>query len=72
VQDIRWVQIHDLSWHGIRDEGNGSTRTFCGRVLVADASKERDTLPAEASCEVCLRSVARAADPGPDTERPEA
>jgi len=50
-----WVKIR--SWHVLRDDG---LATLCGRQANGDIV---DTLPAEKSCETCLRIVARQDDP---------
>lgn len=55
---IRWACI--VSWHVVKaDDG---THTLCGRSLDrTQAGNLRDELPAEKSCETCLRMVARRA-----------
>jgi len=53
---ILWGRIR--SWHALDASYTG--RTLCGRV-VTNAGVV-DTLPAEKSCETCLRIVARKAD----------
>lgn len=52
---MRWARI--VSWHAVGPDG---TRTLCGRSLNrTEAGNLRDELPAEKSCESCLRIVAR-------------
>jgi len=54
---MQWVKIR--SWHAIRQTRDLRTHTLCGRI---SAGEIRDELPAEKSCETCLRIVARRAD----------
>ncbi len=57
--DVEWVQRRpELSWHAVRDWTRvpGRARTVCGRTVSGETS---DALPAEKSCETCLRIVAR-------------
>lgn len=56
---IEWVRIR--SWHAIRLTRSIEPRTLCGRKATGDAPLS-DTLPADKSCETCLRIVARQAD----------
>lgn len=56
---MRWAKI--LSWHGVREDG----KTLCGRSLNrTQIGNARDELPAEKSCETCLRLYARVVDAG--------
>jgi hypothetical protein len=66
--DIRWVKID--SWHAIRGDSMGHHLTMCGRV-VNELGETSETLPAEKSCENCLRIVARAMDIEPAGPVPE-
>lgn len=55
---VRWVKIR--SWHAVKGERILRVwRTQCGRYAMGDPVNE---LPAERSCETCLRIVARLAD----------
>lgn len=56
---MKWVKIR--SWHAVRNPSRSPNRyvTFCG--LVGDGPPVED-LPAEKSCESCLRITARQAD----------
>lgn len=57
---MTWVRI--VSWHAVLTPTRmfDTYRTVCGRrVTTTDV---RDDLPAERSCEVCLRIVARKND----------
>lgn len=63
--DVKWVKIK--AWHGVNasehrpDVGRDFfIRTFCGRR--PHAQSLLDTLPAEKSCESCLRIIARLSD----------
>jgi hypothetical protein len=64
--DVTWVKIK--SWHAVRlmSDRDGRTSTLCGRLLgdptEQDVVEYSMTLPAEKSCEVCLRIVARRVD----------
>jgi len=57
MADIIWVKI--TSWHALRRDNSRST--FCG-LEVAEQDPISDELPAEKSCENCLRIVARKED----------
>ena len=57
--NVTWVRI--VSWHAVRLTRSIAPRTRCGRTAAADAPI-RTVLPAEKSCETCLRIVAREAD----------
>ena len=52
--DIRWSKIQ--SWHAIQHESDAGHSTYCGREAHGEVV---DDLPAEKSCESCLRIVAR-------------
>jgi hypothetical protein len=56
--NIAWVRIR--SWHAL-PLGALNFRTVCGRTAKFD-SEVVDELPADKSCETCLRIVARKAD----------
>lgn len=51
-----WVWVRIRSWHAYV----GGGRTLCGRTIWDGETS--DTLPAEKSCETCLRLVARRVD----------
>lgn len=53
---MTWVKVR--SWHAIRLTRSLEPRTLCGRTAAADAELS-ETLPAEKSCESCLRILAR-------------
>lgn len=53
----QYVRIR--SWHVIRLTRSGQPFTLCGRV---GSGEIRDLLPAEKSCETCLRIIARQDD----------
>jgi hypothetical protein len=61
--DVRWVKIR--SWHavlGVADGGGdfpGVYQTRCGLLTM---NLPVDDLPAERSCESCLRIIARKGD----------
>jgi hypothetical protein len=58
--DVKWVKIR--AWHAAYPDVrgvNGHRLTRCGRIALGDLV---DDLPAEKSCESCLRIVARKAD----------
>ena len=60
--DVKWVKIR--SWHAVKPDYHDSrwpsdALAFCGRHLIGSAV---DALPAERSCESCLRIIARKAD----------
>ena len=57
---MTYVRIR--SWHVVLTHTRGfdTYRTLCGRTVVTKDT--RDELPAEKSCETCLRSVARRAE----------
>ena len=58
--NVRWAKIR--AWHAVKGERILSLyKTYCGRYTLAEAV---DDLPAERSCESCLRLVARLADAG--------
>jgi hypothetical protein len=54
--DILWVKIQ--SWHAMAEDG---LNTLCGRRAM-EIEEHSDTLPAEKSCELCLRILARDVD----------
>jgi hypothetical protein len=56
--DIQWVKIR--AWHALRSR-DGIPHTYCGR-WPQGAIQRSDDLPAERSCESCLRIIARKAD----------
>lgn len=56
--DPTYVRIR--SWHVIRVTRSIAPRTLCGRVAPGGAETS-GTLPAEKSCESCLRILARTA-----------
>lgn len=56
--DTQWVKIH--SWHALRPDTHFSATTYCGRD--AEGHPFVTDLPAEKSCELCLRIVARITD----------
>lgn len=56
---IEWVKFN--SWHAVRLTRSLRARTMCGRVAKIGAETS-STLPADKSCESCLRIVARRAD----------
>jgi hypothetical protein len=58
---ISWVRIR--SWHAVKvTEGpSADGRTLCGRTY-PNGSLLAPELPADKSCETCLRIVARKAD----------
>ena len=58
---MKWVKIR--SWHAVQFVGRGGQlyRTYCGRWSALGAEVV-DDLPAEKSCETCLRIVARQQD----------
>lgn len=56
--DTRWVKVE--SWHAIEEEIAGEALTLCG--LRVGMETARDTLPAEKSCETCLRILTRRND----------
>lgn len=59
---MKWARVR--SWHAVRTFLlGGSVETYCGRVIASPAPIAED-LPAEKSCETCLRIIARAADSG--------
>jgi hypothetical protein len=68
--DVKWVKIR--SWHAVKEQGEPNAkswaRTYCGRESSMDWSEEItkghifDDLPAERSCESCLRIIARKGD----------
>ena len=66
--DVKWVKIR--SWHAVRStisrvpndvvrEGLFASTTLCGRIAGPGVV---DDLPAERSCESCLRIIARKSD----------
>lgn len=60
--DTIWVHYPGHSWHALRAfTRTGIAVTVCGRAItVPDGKHEtRDDLPADKSCETCLRIVAR-------------
>ena len=57
--NVTWVRIR--SWHVVRLTRSIAPRTRCGRTASVDAETS-DTLPAEKSCETCLRIIARDVD----------
>ena len=60
--DIRWVKIR--SWHAVlADYTDGYVTTRCGRhIMFREPEGITSDLPAERSCESCLRIVARLQD----------
>lgn len=57
---MRWFKIK--SWHAVKlTTRGGLLRAYCGQV-VAPRTPTVDELPAEKSCESCLRITARLAD----------
>lgn len=55
--DVQWVKIR--AWHAVKSPSFSEGHTLCGR----DCERPFfDDLPAEKSCESCLRIVARLAD----------
>jgi hypothetical protein len=54
---MQWVKIR--SWHAVKLVRTSQADTLCGRI---SSGEVRDELPAERSCETCLRIVARRAD----------
>lgn len=66
--NVKWVKID--AWHALDyasfalySDDNKVVITVCGLAEDAsDPSSIRDTLPAEASCENCLRILARETD----------
>lgn len=57
MANIMWVKL--LSWHAAVGSGPG-WKTLCGRYV--GIVPVRDTLPAEKSCEACLRIYSRSQD----------
>jgi hypothetical protein len=57
MADTRWVKLR--SWHAVSTRWDGGVYTRCGRAAKGDIV---DALPAEKSCETCLRIVMREAD----------
>ncbi len=57
--NVSWVRIR--SWHVVRLTRSIEYRTECGRTAPRKAETS-DTLPAEKSCETCLRIIARRGD----------
>jgi hypothetical protein len=57
--DVKWVKIR--SWHAVAHIGLGAdpSITLCGRKA---GHELWDDLPAERSCESCLRILARKVD----------
>lgn len=61
--DVKWVKIR--SFHAVKEEGGQKSGlppwqlTYCGRETRGTVL---DDLPAERSCESCLRIIARKAD----------
>lgn len=49
-----WVKI--VSWHGLKPDDPNAT--LCGEEVGED-NEVRDALPAEKSCELCLRILGR-------------
>jgi len=60
--DVLWVKIE--SWHAIGPDTIVEYRTLCGIATPPD-SETSDLLPADKSCENCLRILARANDEEP-------
>lgn len=58
-----WVRIS--SWHAVKRVDAGGWWTECGRLLLGDRAVFADELPAEKSCELCLRITARQDDETP-------
>lgn len=56
---MTYVRIR--SWHVVKGSGGELVKTRCGRWADRDA-ETLDFLPAEKSCETCLRLVAREVD----------
>lgn len=56
MADTRWTKLR--SWHAVTTT-NGRLTTRCGKPATGPIV---DTLPAEKSCESCLRIVAREED----------
>lgn len=57
---MKWFKIR--SWHAVKFESRvGIPRAYCGKWGAADAPVA-DELPAEKSCESCLRITARLSD----------
>lgn len=58
---MEWFKIR--SWHALKLTRSIEPRAVCGKVGTG-SSEWSATLPAEKSCETCLRIVARKADGG--------
>lgn len=56
--DTQWTKI--VAWHALRPHDHFGPTTYCGRD--AEGRELRAELPAEKSCETCLRSLARLRD----------
>jgi len=56
--DTQWVKLR--AWHALLPYDHHGPATFCGRD--AEGREVRDELPAEKSCESCLRILARRQD----------
>lgn len=69
MADVAWFQIR--SWHVVRlfSDRVGRTYALCGRLKLNAVIV--DTLPAEKSCETCLRLLARRIDKQPEPESDE-
>lgn len=58
---ISWFKV--ASWHAVEIGENIPNKTLCGRTVEITTSDDlRDDLPAEKSCETCLRIYARRSD----------
>lgn len=63
--DTIWVYYPNHSWHALKTfTRTGSALTLCGKTIggPGDEPETSDDLPAEKSCETCLRILAREAD----------
>lgn len=57
---MQWFEIK--SWHALRFESRGGLpKAYCGKWGSVDSEREEE-LPAEKSCESCLRIIGRLLD----------